>query len=73
MFEHDLKNELADAPTAKEFLRRAWQSSEKNAAARQYIAGALDAMRYSGRITYEEYSAFYEEYVFGRDNQGGGV
>lgn len=58
----DLKHSLANSPTPTALLREAWASSEQNMAARQYMAGMLDALRYAKAITLEENNYWYEFY-----------
>lgn len=73
MCEQDLKTELAEAPTAREFLRLAWETSAKNTAARQYIAGVLDALRYEKRLTCQEYGELIDLYFYGIGSEGEAV
>ncbi|WP_045861819.1 hypothetical protein [Teredinibacter purpureus] len=56
----DLKHSLANSPTPTALLSEAWASSEQNMAARHYMAGMLDALRYAKAITLEEYNYWYE-------------
>ncbi|MCG9124280.1 hypothetical protein LH460_06290 [Laribacter hongkongensis] len=65
MESQDLKPDLAELPTASDFLEAAWQSSAKNAVARGYMAGVLDALRFAKAISVDEYSAGYDRYVYG--------
>lgn len=61
----DLKPTLAEQQTTSGFLEAAWQSSAKNAVARGYMAGVLDALRFANAISTDEYSAGHDYYVLG--------
>ena len=56
----DLKRSFANSPTPMALLKEAWESSERNMAARHYMAGMLDALRYCKAITLEEYNYWYQ-------------
>lgn len=61
----DLKLELAQADSPSILVERAWESSTKNEVARGYIAGLIDALRYTKAVDLEEYNSLYARYVYG--------
>jgi hypothetical protein len=52
----DLKRELSGAATPSDFIDIAWRTSAKNHAARCYLAGAIDALRYAKAIDLATYN-----------------
>lgn len=63
--DEDLKDDYRGLGSASEFLQKAWSESTKNAVARGYMSGALDALRWSKRISVQEYGLGYDTYVYG--------
>lgn len=59
----DLKQALASQPTPDAFIGEAWESSEKNVAARQYMYGILDALRFTKAISIETYNHWYNKTI----------
>jgi hypothetical protein len=56
---YELKDYLRNAGSAQEFIDRAWENSSKNAVACGYIAGAIDALYFAGKLTQAEYTRLY--------------
>lgn len=60
----DLKPEFAEAPDAVAFANLAWSTSAKNAAAHSYIAGVLDALRFTKALSLAQYTALVDTIVY---------
>jgi len=60
----DLTPKFMAFSNPREFVSHVWETSQKNAAASQYIAGVIDALRWSHAITVKDYSELYEKYIF---------
>jgi len=63
--DEDLKDDYRGVSSEPDFLQKAWNESSKNAVARGYMAGVLDALRWVKRITVQEYNEGYDTYVYG--------
>jgi hypothetical protein len=66
----DLSPNFMKFSNPREFVSHVWETSQKNAAARQYIVGVIDALRWSHAITVKDYTELYERYVFGHGQDG---
>jgi hypothetical protein len=62
----ELKDILLSTKDVNAFLTEAWESSIKNSAARNYMAGLIDSLRWAGRISSEEHDAAYDTFVTGK-------
>ena len=65
----ELKDNLLGIKDVTTFLNEAWESSIKNSAARNYMAGLIDSLRWAGRISGEEHDTAYDTYVYGKEEQ----
>lgn len=61
----DIKESTKRIQNACELIEIVWQQSQKNHAAIMLIAGMLDGLRWADKISAEEYSGYYDEFVFG--------
>lgn len=61
----DIKTEFRTITDPGRVLFTAWETSTKNAAARSYLAGMIDAMLWSRTITPVTAEAAYIRYVQG--------
>ena len=60
----DLIDKYRDCNTPQEFLEMLWENSNKNSAAYNYMAGAIDALRFAEKLSKEEYSDAVDKYIF---------
>lgn len=65
MTAEDLKPSLANTSSPSILLAEAWATSSKNSVARGYMAGLIDALRYTKAISIGDYDNFYRQYVIG--------
>jgi hypothetical protein len=58
-----LNQRIASQPDVNSLLIEAWESSAKNAIARGYMPGLIDALMWAGRLDEQQYEAVYNLYV----------
>jgi len=60
----DLMRMYRECKSPQEFLKLYWENSNKNVAAYNYMAGAIDALRFAKALSYEEYSNAIGDYIY---------
>lgn len=58
-----LKERIGSQPDTASLLIEAWESSTKNAVARGYMAGLIDALMWAGLLDEQQCEAAYTTYV----------
>lgn len=59
----DLDQKVYSISNPLELVRHQWETSTKGEAAKGYIVGMIDALRWGMSITSVEYEALYDTYV----------
>lgn len=60
----DLMRIYRECKSPQEFLKLCWENSNKNAASYNYMAGAIDALRFAKALSHEEYSKAIGDYIY---------
>ena len=61
----DVTSNIKSQADALALLQAAWEASAKNAVARSYMAGVIDALTWAGKLEHTQYEIAYETYIFG--------
>lgn len=64
MNDHDLSPKFKMVADPMLLIQKVWETSTKNVAAHGYIVGMIDGLRWSNRITLEEYNELYDKFIF---------